>query len=96
MARRFNIVDGASSSVGMGKLHSTVQSVHGFYKRLSFNLTKLEASSARFGSRSGQAMAEFLVGLVGIMFLVVGLQQIAFPVGGLGAGCRGGRIPEFR
>ena len=27
-------------------------------------------------SRSGQAMAEFLVGLVGIMLLVVGLQQI--------------------
>lgn len=31
----------------------------------------------RFHSRSGQAMAEFLVGLVGIMFLIVGLQQIA-------------------
>lgn len=28
-------------------------------------------------SRSGQAMAEFLVGLVGIMLLVVGLQQIS-------------------
>jgi hypothetical protein len=29
-------------------------------------------------SRSGQAMAEFLVGLVGIMLLIVGLQQISF------------------
>ncbi len=30
-----------------------------------------------FGSRSGQAMTEFLVGLVGILILVVGLQQIS-------------------
>ena len=30
-----------------------------------------------FGSKSGQAMVEFLVGLVGILLLVVGLQQIS-------------------
>lgn len=30
------------------------------------------------GGRAGQAMAEFLVGLVAIMLLVAGLQQIAF------------------
>lgn len=32
---------------------------------------------AKNRSRAGQAMAEFLVGLVGIMVLVVGLQQVA-------------------
>ena len=31
----------------------------------------------RYGSREGQAMAEFLVGLVCIMLLVVGMQQIS-------------------
>lgn len=40
--------------------------------------SKVKGRNICFGkSKSGQAMAEFLVGLVGIMLLVVGLQQVS-------------------
>ena len=63
MDRRSHIVDDASCFVAPAKCSCSYA-------------TRQDASST-FHSRSGQAMAEFLVGLVGIMLLVVGLQQIA-------------------
>ncbi len=63
MDHRFKPVDEASSLVAHEQPARPVAA-------------RLEASST-FGPRSGQAMAEFLVGLVGIMLLVVGLQQVS-------------------
>jgi len=73
VGRKVNNVDGASSSVRMGEWRGTVQGVQWFKQRLVFCRTKLEASS----TKSGQAMAEFLLGLVAIMLLMVGLQQVS-------------------
>ncbi|MEA2068646.1 MAG: hypothetical protein U9P12_05545 [Verrucomicrobiota bacterium] len=62
MDRRSNSVDAASSRVATDRI-------------AAWHAQRGWKRASTFGSRSGQAMAEFLVGLVGIMLLVVGLQQ---------------------
>lgn len=70
MDRRINIVDVIETT------GSNLSCLVAHEQRGRPAATRQDASST-LHSRSGQAMAEFLVGLVGILVLVVGLQQIS-------------------